>query len=85
MPCTDVHVKYDGTVKTEITDQPANPHEDETCSPFCNCFCCGSIAVQVSVLSEIVSVAFKADRIFQTKIFQTKNFPLAVWQPPKLA
>lgn len=84
MPCTDVcNDDKNGTIKSEISGQPINPHENETCSPFCNCFCCGSIAVVVSVLSEIVSTEFNNNKIFQPEIIKIKNFSLAVWQPPK--
>jgi hypothetical protein len=84
MPCTDVcSDDKDNGIKSEVTDQPANPHENETCSPFCNCFCCGSIAVVVSILPEIISAEFKIDKTFQSEIIKIKNFSHTVWQPPK--
>jgi len=84
MPCTDVcGDDKDNNIKLEISDQPANPHENETCSPFCNCFCCGSIAVVVSVLSEIVSTEFRTEKAVQPEIIKIKNISFTVWQPPK--
>ncbi|HKC67177.1 MAG TPA: DUF6660 family protein [Bacteroidia bacterium] len=84
MPCTDIcSDDKDSTQKSEITDKPANPHEDETCSPFCNCFCCGSIAVVVSLLTDIISTEFSLDKVVKPELIKIKNISSAVWQPPK--
>lgn len=84
MPCTDAHNddQYNQT-KSEISGNPVNPHEDETCSPFCNCFCCGSIAVMIAVLPKIISSEFSTDKRFQLEMIKVKNVSFSVWQPPK--
>ncbi|HTA61112.1 MAG TPA: DUF6660 family protein [Bacteroidia bacterium] len=86
MPCTDVCTSDSGNLaKSEISSQPVNPHENETCSPFCNCFCCGSIAIVISMLPKIVSTEFNSTKIFQPEISKVKNLSFSVWQPPKTA
>lgn len=70
-------------VKSELSNHPVNPHEDETCSPFCNCFCCGSIAIAVSALPKIVSLEFNSPQIVQPEIIKIRNVSFSVWQPPK--
>jgi hypothetical protein len=84
MPCTDIcNDNKDDVQKSELSSNPVNPHENETCSPFCNCFCCGSIAIVISVLPKIVSIEFNSSKIFQPEIIKIKNVSSSVWQPPK--
>ncbi|MHB8259029.1 MAG: DUF6660 family protein [Bacteroidia bacterium] len=84
MPCTDIcNENKDDIIKCEILENPVNPHENETCTPFCNCFCCGSIAVVMSVLSEVISTEFNSNKIFQPEIIKIRNVSFSVWQPPK--
>src|ERR1700751_461250 len=83
--CTDEYGATNERAASQIsTNQTSNPHEDETCSPFCICACCGSLAVHFSARmqqspQEIVFNNFS--------IAEEKNviaISLSVWQPPKL-
>ena len=87
MPCTDVDVskKY-ASIKSEISAGcPANPHEEETCTPFCVCLCCGSTAINLQVVQEIVAAEFEYKNIFQTEIVKVKKVSFSIWQPPKVS
>jgi len=84
MPCTDV-ADFKQTGNLKIT-QPtcSNPHEDETCSPFCVCFCCGSVAVNTTISTEIKIVEFNQEKTFKNNPIKIKNISFSIWQPPKI-
>ncbi|SPE76491.1 hypothetical protein FLACOL_00472 [Flavobacterium columnare] len=63
--------------------------DDDLCSPFCVCNCCG---IQVLVYQSIISYDFEVFSAINTEnkeslyksIFYT-NFYNSIWQPPKIA
>ncbi len=59
MSCTDIHKDERKQIKSELSGDCGNPHEHETCSPFCICFCCGSLGVDIVVLPEIIVSSFE--------------------------
>ncbi len=86
LSCTDVDDIHAKKVTSEISSgQPANPHEDETCSPFCICTCCGSMAVHFSEKTPVSPTEF----VFSNFSFSQENdvidISFSVWQPPKIA
>jgi hypothetical protein len=75
------------TEQAEHNNSSNENHEEEDCTPFCNCSCCNYVLENVSVVS---SSQFKIN--FVSKL----AFPLIVqnfssfnshniWQPPKLS
>src|ERR1700757_1815086 len=62
--------------------QPSNPHEDETCSPFCICACCGSLAVHflARMQQSLQEIVFNNFSITEEK--NVIDISLSVWQPP---
>ena len=72
-------------MESEISGEPCNPHEDETCSPFCICFCCGSLGVDMTALPGIRASSFKFCTVFQPELIKIKKVSFSIWQPPKTA
>ena len=85
MPCTDI-INQEKNAGLQITKSTcSNPHEDETCSPFCICFCCGSLAINSTILPEITLAEFSQPKKFKNTVVKTKNISFSIWQPPKTA
>jgi hypothetical protein len=86
LSCTDADDIRTKKVTAEISSgQPANPHEDETCSPFCICACCGSMAVHFSEKIPGKPEAFIFNKFFLSQENGVIDISFFVWQPPKIA
>jgi hypothetical protein len=86
LSCTDVDDISSKKITTEIsTGQSSNPHEDETCSPFCICACCGSMAVHFSEKNPANTVAIVFNKYFLSQENEVIDISSPVWQPPKIA
>jgi hypothetical protein len=68
-------------------DNHAHDKENDLCSPFCNCNCCGSQIVSCFKVSSfnfrIVSKSIKTQLPSYTSKF-TSNFYGSIWQPPQI-
>ena len=90
LPCADVEASNFthnlSTIETN-SDNHSHDQENDACSPFCICNCCGQ-----SVLSYLPTVVFN----FQTSIEEIEtlnsfyksisysNFYGSIWQPPQI-
>ncbi|MBS1647288.1 MAG: hypothetical protein JST67_08100 [Bacteroidetes bacterium] len=87
VPCTDVEPPCANNTVPQVCEKTCNnPHEHETCSPFCVCFCCGSMVIQAQKWEGMQP----ADQTSKTIHFScinndTKDLPSSVWQPPKMS
>jgi len=71
-------------------DEKSHDHdkENDLCSPFCSCNCCGSQIVSFFKITTIsftfVSKSIKTQLPSYTSKF-TSNFYGSIWQPPQIA
>lgn len=67
-------------------DNQSNSHQNEICSPFCVCACCGCQGFNLkSFLS--VAIAFTQTVERQTVPYESEfisQFSAKIWQPPKV-
>ena len=84
MPCTDVPCFEKKGGLSSINSTCSNPHEDETCSPFCVCFCCGSLAVNATMFSAITRTEFIESKMAKDNPVKINNISFSIWQPPKI-
>jgi hypothetical protein len=82
--CTDVDVRAEKTTSQISARQPSNPHEDETCSPFCICSCCGSMAVHFLEKTPLKPREIIFNTCFPSPKSNTIDISFSVWQPPKI-
>ena len=93
LPCADMEVSSAAHKAVEISsnhDEKSHNHdkENDLCSPFCSCNCCGSqIVSYFKVLSfnfAVVSKTIKTQLPSYTSKFAS-NFYGSIWQPPQIA
>lgn len=83
MPCED---KGDcNEIKHNQTSQNTENHQDEICTPFCICSCCGThlfIKDFETTLNQIATI----NTIFTVhKESKISSAVIAIWQPPKIS
>ncbi len=68
-------------------DNHSHDKENDLCSPFCSCNCCGSQIVTyfkaISINSAVVSKDITTQLPSYTSKF-TSNFYGSIWQPPQI-
>ncbi len=93
IPCADMEVSSAAHKAVEISsshDEKSHNHdkENDLCSPFCSCNCCGSQIVTYfktpTIKIEIVSKTIKTKLPTYTSKFAS-NFYGSIWQPPQIA
>lgn len=68
-------------------NQSSDDCNDESCSPFCTCACCGSAAFFVSILINTISLPVP-NSTMQTSLYKSDFFNAyfsTIWQPPKIS
>ena len=86
LSCTDADISHAGKNVSEISiAQPSDSHEDESCSPFCICACCGSVAVHFSEKAPVKHQGFNFNKYFLSQESDVIDISSPVWQPPKIA
>ncbi len=94
LPCADMEVnsaahKNAHDVAKTTHDHGGHSHdkENDLCSPFCNCNCCGSQIVSyfkvVAYNFAVISKEIKTQLPSYTSKF-TSNFYGSIWQPPQI-
>jgi len=86
MPCADSEEGNAGNV-TSVSRGTSDGHEkqDETCSPFCSCNCCGQrvSSNQSFTTSTILPVIIpKQHAVLQPFFLQSVSYD--IWQPPQI-
>ncbi|WP_223705654.1 DUF6660 family protein [Flavobacterium potami] len=89
MPCADMEVNsaMHKTAQFASEDNHSHDKENDLCSPFCACNCCG-----IQVLSYQTPITFefsKADPLILSPLPSynsvfVSNFYGSIWQPPQL-
>ncbi|WP_026704818.1 DUF6660 family protein [Flavobacterium soli] len=90
VPCVDMEVSS-AAHKTIGMDSNHKDHshdkENDLCSPFCSCNCCGSQIVTyfkaITIDPIVVSKRIKTQLTSYTSKF-TSNFYGSIWQPPQI-
>lgn len=88
MPCADMEIASTMQSSKEISsknDNHSHDKDNDTCSPFCVCSCCGNQGFANSTSYNFLS--FK--KIIGTKVFEfqstlTCNYFGNIWQPPQI-
>lgn len=94
LPCADMEVNsaahkdaHEVAKTAPNNDSHSHDKENDLCSPFCSCNCCGSqIVSYFKVLSydfAVVSKNIKTQLPTYTSKF-TSNFYGSIWQPPQI-
>ena len=91
LPCADMEVNSAGhSLVAHQLEQDSHSHdkENDLCSPFCVCNCCGSQIVSFfkveTVSFTVVSKSIKT-QLPTYKSILTSNFYGSIWQPPQIA
>lgn len=87
-PCPDVRecVGNIQTARNASDHQKEQQHEDEACSPFCFCACCGQVcapSLQRDHLAAIASPGRRKPQCSYTNHSRPSDFPGNIWQPPR--
>ena len=88
IPCTD-KAECDNDSKTETpqsTNHQKHQHNEEACSPFCNCACCGqTLLSSLNLTKNIIAKPLlqQKQQYCYNNITLTSNFFGNIWQPPK--
>jgi hypothetical protein len=90
LPCADVEVNtsaYTEMASTSNQDEHSHDKEDDLCSPFCICNCCGS---QITHYLQVVMIDFPIlskpikTQLPTYKFLFASNFYGSIWQPPQI-
>lgn len=91
LPCADMEVNSAGhslVAHQSETGSHSHDKENDLCSPFCSCNCCGSQIVSyfnITTLNfNVVSKNIKTQLPPYTSQFAS-NFYGSIWQPPQIA
>ncbi|MGG9963900.1 DUF6660 family protein [Ferruginibacter sp. SUN106] len=89
LPCADSNeCKPVDQTKVSATDcrGQQHQHEDEACSPFCACACCGQVFAPGFQLNKInlTKPATQKQQYFYTSVSLSSRHLGTIWQPPKV-
>jgi hypothetical protein len=85
VPCSDGMGNGDGIVKIAASAHSNTDHPDhaETCTPFCNCTCCG-----FAFLTSEDNFLFMTQNFSSVEFFHNNGTALSlsysIWLPPKI-
>jgi len=86
VPCADevIHIEKSKLEQSSPQGKPCNHSEQDGCSPFCVCSCCG-----VVVVMSFVNFDCQPNAIIKTEFLSfykdsASTFFQSFWQPPKL-
>ncbi|MBK9985146.1 MAG: hypothetical protein IPP15_22775 [Saprospiraceae bacterium] len=87
-PCGDAcdHSFIPQPLVSEPQSSHNDHHEDEACSPFCLCPCCGTVCNQSHQPIESITISWTSalnQPHDQTSLLQDIYF--SIWQPPKIS
>ena len=91
LPCADIEVSsfaHNATKFTGNHEDHSHDKENDLCSPFCICSCCGTQIVSLlhidTINFPIPSKGIKTKLPTYTYVFAS-NFFGSIWQPPQIA
>lgn len=89
MPCADMEVNsaMHKTAQFSSEDNHSHDKDNDLCSPFCACNCCGA-----QILSYQTPIAFEFPQVYHLILSPlpsynsiiASNFYGSIWQPPQL-
>ncbi|MCX6352301.1 MAG: hypothetical protein NTX03_10620 [Bacteroidetes bacterium] len=84
MPCMDEDEAVVNSVSTTQHSDNTN-HDNESCSPFCICNCCGcsGFSIPLSFLVKGIIINATQLKIAEYQALVTDDFIAAIWQPPR--
>ena len=91
MPCGDVaecneKAKASPASVELITNHASHEHQEENCSPFCVCSCCGATVISITNNIHKISIAaVLIDPFFTQPASEITEVAVTIWQPPKSA
>nr|WP_315202064.1 DUF6660 family protein [uncultured Flavobacterium sp.] len=91
MPCADMETNNSAHTKTEFVSNDNNHShnkENDLCSPFCTCNCCGAqvLSYQANVVFDFSTISAVITKSLPTyKSIFSSNFFGSIWQPPQIA
>ena len=91
LPCADMEVNSLAHTTTKFTanhEDHSHDKENDLCSPFCICSCCGSQVVSLFHIDAInFPILFKGikTQLPTYKSVFASNFYGSIWQPPQKA
>jgi len=84
VPCTDKETCEEQHTELDA-DHGDYEHDEDTCSPFCSCVCCGVQGIVVYAFQfnfkEVEKVTVSVSSFYVTS---ESNYFYSFWQPPKL-
>ena len=91
LPCADIEVSSFTHSSTELASnhkEHSHDKENDLCSPFCACNCCGTQMVnyfKITAISfPVVTSKISLKLPTYTSVFAS-NFYGSIWQPPQIA
>lgn len=90
VPCADAEGINTSAQQLTIQHSQTNSqghNEENDCSPFCTCACCGCQGFNVPVFYSMkCSSSFKTEKNISDYTFTfTSDFTSKIWQPPKIS
>ncbi len=85
MPCKDT-CQDAGELKSTLSNTHHSDNNEEACSPFCICACCGQSYTSIYYTSNLISnTTPSSEKIAATAPSFISEVYLSIWQPPKLS
>jgi hypothetical protein len=90
MPCADMEVDSAAHKTARFSSETSHSHDkdNDLCSPFCACNCCGAqvLSYQISETIEFpVAFSIISKVVSNYNFVFTSNFYGSIWQPPQIA
>jgi hypothetical protein len=86
LPCADKDETFSSLKVSEYSSSKQH-HDNDTCSPFCVCNCCGTQSVAYNAIYNFDFVLYKKivdKQLPEYKSVFISNFLGSIWQPPQI-
>jgi hypothetical protein len=86
LPCADKDETFSSLKVSEYSSSKEH-HDNDTCSPFCVCNCCGTQSVTynaIYIFDFIVVKKMVVNKIPEYQSIFASNFFGSIWQPPQI-
>lgn len=88
LPCADMEADSTTSKETASNHEDHSHNENDLCSPFCVCNCCGAqfASFTTTIYFDIptITTAIETKESIYKPIF-TSNYYGSIWQPPQIA
>jgi hypothetical protein len=85
IPCVDeiIHIEKSMLENTTPQGHSCNHEDQDSCSPFCVCSCCGIVVVLTNIIFDSQPVFIQETEFLSIYTETSSNFFQSFWQPPK--